>query len=190
MIRAFISILFLLSALPAQAGLLLDQNLFYYTNAMNTSATESYQHYHVSMSVSASIPKDYFLGWKSTFFSDTQQGSAGTMKVASGLEMGPRAGMYFTKSHWTSVAVTYLPIHKATYTSDTGTVSTLSGSGFEFELAFHPDVTTVLCPGFSLLYHLGSYSSSTSSTNTISDVSYTRNGFYPSIYLHWKFGDE
>ena len=180
---------FLLFGISSNAGLLIDNNLFYYTNSLSTSKTESYNHYHLAASFSASVNKAYFLGWKSSYYSDTQKGSAGTMTV-NGLEMGPRAGVYLSKSKWSSLSIAYLPIHTGTYSSDTGTVSKLSGSGFQFEFTFAPEVYTNLSPGISLLYHLGSYSTSENSTNTTSSVSYSRNGFFPSIYLHWNFGDE
>ncbi len=113
--------------------------------------------------------------------------SVGTAKI-SGLEMGPRLGVFLDKSRWWAFTATYLPVHSATYTSDTGTVSKLTGSGYEFELCFAPQVFKNLSPGVSLLYHLGSYSSSTDSSNTTSNVSYSRSGFTPSVYLHWVFG--
>ena len=173
----------------ARAGVLVDQNLMYLQNSMNTNATESTSHYHASITLSATMSKDLYFGWKSNYFGDSQQTSAGTMSV-SGLEMGPRAGYYLTKGHWFSLNLAYLAIHNATYTSASGVVSKLSGSGFDFELAFHPDSLSKLSPGISILYHLGTYSTSQDSNNTVSTVSYSRNGVYPSIYLHWRFGEE
>jgi hypothetical protein len=181
----------ILAGLPtvAHAGVLIDQNLLFLQNSSKTSDTETYTHYHASMTIGATMNRDFYFGWKVNYFSDSQQGSGGTMKC-TGLEMGPRATYYLSKSHWTSFSLAYLPVHNSTYTSDQGVVSKLSGSGFDFELAFHPDSFTKLSPGISLLYHLGSYSSSENSSSTLSTVSYSRNGFYPSIYLHWRFGEE
>jgi hypothetical protein len=173
----------------AQAGVLIDQNLMYIQNSVKTDATESSTHYHAALTLSATMSKDFYFGWKSNYFGDTLQTSAGTMKIA-GLEMGPRVGYYLTKGHWMSLNLAYLAIHNATYTSASGTVSKLSGSGFDFELAFHPDSFSKLSPGISLLYHLGTYSTSQDSNNTVSTVSNSRNGFFPSIYLHWRFGEE
>jgi hypothetical protein len=181
--------LLLIAGRNADAGVLIDQNLIYLQNSIKTAATESNTHYHASLTLSATMSKDFYFGWKSTYFSDSQQSSSGTMS-ATGLEMGPRAGYYLTKGHWFSFNLAYLAIHNATYTSQTGVVSKLSGSGFDFELAFHPDSLSKLSPGVSMIYHLGTYSSSQDSSNTVSTVSYSRNGFYPTIYLHWRFGEE
>jgi hypothetical protein len=181
--------LFLMVGRNAVAGVLIDQNLIYLQNSMQTSTTESHTHYHASLTLSATMSKDFYFGWKSTYFSDSQTTSGGTLS-ATGLEMGPRAGYYLTKGHWFSFNLAYLAIHNATYTSQSGVVSKLSGSGFDFELAFHPDSLSRLSPGFSLIYHLGTYSSSQNASNTVSTVSYSRNGFYPTIYLHWRFGEE
>jgi hypothetical protein len=187
-------VLFLLCAallLPHQAvaGLILDNHLFYFTNSLKAGNTDSYQQYHASISIGASIPKIYFLGWKSTYFSESQAGTAGTM-TASGLEMGPRLGVFIGKARNFSFSTTYLPVNTASYTSAGGVSAKLSGTAFQFELCFAPEISKYLSPGFSLLYHLGSYSSSTDSGNTTSTVSYSRNGFRPSVYLHWKFGSD
>jgi hypothetical protein len=94
---------------------------------------------------------------------------------------------FLTKNRWTSFTATSLPVHNATQTTDTDSVTKLSGSGFEFELTFAPEVFKNLSMGFSLPYHMGSYSSATDSTGATSVVSYTRNMFIPSIFLHWVF---
>ena len=174
-------------AYPTQAGLIFDNHLFYSNVGTKTTHTESQSRYGVSFFLGASIPKLYFIGWKTTVFSDSMVDSVGTAKT-SGLEMGPRFGIFFDKSRWWALTATYLPVHSATYTSDTGTVSKLTGSGYELELCFAPQVFKNLSPGVSLLYHLGSYSSSTDAANTTSTVSYSRTGFTPSVYLHWVFG--
>ncbi len=154
---------------------------------MKTTDNETNSRYTTSVFIGASIPKLWFIGWKSTLFADSTKDSAGEAKV-SGLEMGPRAGVFLGKSRWWSFTTTYLPVHTAKHTSSAGVESKLSGSGFEFELTFAPEVFKNLSPGVSLLYHLGSYSSSTDSANTTSNVSYSRSGITPSIYLHWVFG--
>lgn|GEM_PF-3094705 len=177
----------LLPAKTALAGLILDQNLFYSSTATKTSFNESQSRYALSLFIGASIPKQYFIGWKTTLYQDSMKDSVGTAKI-SGLEMGPRFGLFIDRNRWWAFTTTYLPVHGGTYTSDTGTVSTLSGSGFEFELCFAPQVFKNLYPGVSMLYHLGSYSTSTNTSSTASTVSYSRNAFTPSIYLHWVFG--
>ena len=176
-----------LALTPAQAGLIIDNHLSFLDSRSSTVSSESYSKYNLSLSVGASIPKIYFLGWKTTTHADWQKGSAGTAKI-TGLEMGPRFGVFLTKNKWTSFTTTYLPVYSATQTTDTGTVTKLSGSGFEFELTFAPEVFKHLSPGISLLYHLGGYSTATASGGTSSTVSYSRNLFIPSIYLHWVFG--
>jgi hypothetical protein len=180
-------ILFFTVGQAAQAGLIFDNHLFYSNVTTKTTLSESQSRYGASFFLGASISKLYFIGWKTTVFSDSKTDSAGTAKI-SGLEMGPRLGVFLDKSHWWALAANYLPVHSATYTSDTGTVSKLTGSGYEFELCFAPQVFNHLSPGVSLLYHLGSYSSSTDAANTTSTVSYSRSGFTPSVYLHWVFG--
>ena len=189
--RRPLSLLFLafLFSSTARAGLIIDQNLFYFSNSVKTGGTDSYQQGHASISIGASIPKIYFLGWKSTYFSESQTSPPGTM-TAHGLEMGPRFGVFIGKARNFSFSTTYLPVNTANYKSPAGVSSTLSGTAFQFELAFAPEISKYLNPGFSLLYHLGSYSTSTDSSNTSSTVSYSRNGFRPSVYLHWKFGSE
>jgi hypothetical protein len=177
-----------LSALtPAHAGLIIDNHLSFLDSRSSTVSSESYSKYNLSLSIGASIPKIYFLGWKTTTHADWQKGSAGTAKI-SGLEMGPRFGVFLTKNKWASFTSTYLPVYTANQTTDSGTVTKLSGSGFEFELTFAPEVFKHLSPGISLLYHIGSYSSATNSAGSTSAVSYSRNLFIPSIYLHWVFG--
>lgn len=177
----------LLVAIPSQAGFIIDNHLSFLDSRSNTVSSESYSKYNLSLSVGASIPKIYFLGWKTTTHADWQKGSAGTAKI-TGLEMGPRFGVFLTKNKWTSFTTTYLPVYSATQTTDTGTVTKLSGSGFEFEFTFAPEVFKNLSPGISLIYHMGGYSSATNSGGATSTVSYTRNLFIPSIYLHWVFG--
>ncbi len=108
----------------------------------------------------------------------------------NGLELGPRIGFFIGKSRWMSFNVTYLPLHSGTYTSTTGVETKMSGNGYDFELAFHPEVSSVLSPGFSLMYHLGTYNSAVNPGNLTTAVSYKRNGFYPSFYLHWKLGED
>ncbi len=181
------ALLLLLVPSASRAGLIIDNHLFYLDSQSKTVSNESYSKYNLSVSIGASIPKRFFIGWKTTTHSDTQKGSAGTAKI-TGLEMGPRFGIFLTKNRWTSFTTTYLPVHNATQTTDTGTVTKLSGSGFEFELTFAPEVFKNLSPGISLLYHMGSYSSATDSAGSTSVVSYTRNMIIPSIYLHWVFG--
>ena len=171
----------------AFAGLILDNHLFYSNVATKTALSENQSRYALSFFVGASIPKQYFIGWKTTLYQDSMKDSAGTAKI-SGLEMGPRFGIFIDRSRWWAFTATDLPVHGGTYTSDTGTVSTLSGSGYDLELCFAPEVFKHLSPGISLLYHLGSYSSSTNTSNTTSTVSYSRTGFTPSVYLHWVFG--
>jgi hypothetical protein len=178
---------FFFFAPSARAGLIIDNHLFYASSAMKTTDNETNSRYTTSVFIGASIPKLWFIGWKSTLFADSTKDSAGEAKV-SGLEMGPRAGVFLGKSRWWSFTTTYLPVHTAKHTSSAGVESKLSGSGFEFELTFAPEVFKNLSPGVSLLYHLGSYSSSTDSANTTSNVSYSRSGITPSIYLHWVFG--
>jgi hypothetical protein len=175
------------AATPSQAGLIIDNHLSFLDSRSSTVSSESYSKYNLSLSIGASIPKIFFLGWKTTTHADWQKGSAGTAKI-SGLEMGPRLGVFLTKNKWTSFTTTYLPVYSATQTTDTGTVTKLSGSGFEFEFTFAPEVFKHLSPGISLLYHLGGYSSATASGGATSTVSYSRNVFIPSIYLHWVFG--
>jgi hypothetical protein len=178
-----------LSATSSHAGLVVDNHLFYFSNNVKTAADDKIENYYASICIGASIPKDFYLGWKSAFFSDKQQNASGTMTL-SGLEMGPRAGYYLTKNHWTSFAMSYLPVFNGSHLSESGVSSKLSGSAFQFELNFAPDVFKGFSPGIALYYQIGNFTSSTNSTNTTSTVSYNRNGFYPTIYLHWLFGNE
>jgi hypothetical protein len=174
-------------SIPANAGFIIDNHLSFLDSRSNTVSSESYSKYNLSLSVGASIPKIYFLGWKTTTHANWQKGSAGTAKI-TGLEMGPRFGVFLTKNKWASFTTTYLPVYSATQTTDSGTETKLSGSGFEFEFTFAPEVFKHLSPGISLIYHIGGYSSATNSGGTTSTVNYSRNLFIPSIYLHWVFG--
>lgn len=186
---SYFSFFILILGSTAQAGLYFDQSLGYYTNSISTSGSDSMSHYHASFALSSRMSKDFFLGWKTTYYNESQASATGTAKM-NGLELGPRLGMFFGKSHWMSFNIAYLPLHSATYTSATGVASKMSGSGYDFELAFHPDAFRSLSPGFSLMYHMGTYSSSTDASNLTTTVSYKRNGFYPSLYLHWKLGED
>lgn len=177
----------LLMAPTSRAGLIIDNHLSFLDSRSSTVSSESYSKYNLSVSIGASIPKIYFLGWKTTTHADWQKGSVGTARI-TGLEMGPRFGVFLTKNRWVSFTSTYLPVYSATQTTDTGTVTKLTGSGYEFELTFAPEVFKHLSPGFSLLYHIGGYSSATNSSGSTSTVSYSRNLLIPSIYLHWVFG--
>jgi len=184
--RVLVMMLFVRSA---DAGLLLDQSMVYFSNAITTSGANSSTHYHASFSLSSPVTKEIFMGWKSTFYGETQVDSSGTMKM-TGLELGPRFGYYLGKSKWMSLSVAYLPLHSGTHTSSAGVQTKMSGSGFDFEYAIHPEVFSNLSPGFSLIYHMGTYTSATDASNTTSTVTYSRKGFYPSFYLHWKFGED
>jgi hypothetical protein len=185
----FILTLFLITKPLANGAVIIDNHLLYYSSGVSTASSDKYENYYGSFCVGASIPKDFYLGWKSAYFSDKQTSSAGTMSI-TGLEMGPRVGYYLTKNHWSSFALSYLPVFNGNQTSETGVNSKLSGSAFQFEFNFAPDVFKGLSPGIAIYYQAGSFSSSTNSLNNTSVVSYSRNGFYPSIYLHWVLGSE
>ena len=176
-----------LTSSTAHAGLILDSNLLYRNSSTKTTTTESTSNYSVSGFIGASIPKAYFIGWKTTLFKDTLTTANGSPAI-HGLEMGPRLGVFFGKEHWTSLSATYLPVHSGTYVNSAGNSYSLTGTGYELEFTFAPLVFANLSPGFSLLYHLGSYSSQTDPSNNTTQVSYTRNGFYPSFFLHFEFG--
>lgn len=175
-----------LMATSAQAGLIIENSLLYSSSALTTSSASTSSKLFGNISVGATIPKDYQVGWNVNYLSRSDNPGSGATTL-SGTEMGPRFGIFIGKQQTFSVAVVWHAIASATYTASGGSAESLSGSGFQGELGYAPQISNHLFAGFKLIYNSVSYSKKTDSSNLTSSVSYSQSGVLPVLYLSWRF---
>ncbi len=177
---------FVVGISSARAGLIIEDNLLYFNSSLAASGSSSTSRLLGNIAVGATIPAEYQIGWSVNYISRSD-GSGGGTSTLSGTEMGPRFGIFLGKQQWFSLAVVWHPLAKATYTPAGGTAQSLSGTGYEAELGFAPQVGKHLFAGMKLVYDHASYSQSTDASSVTSNVSYSLSSFLPTLYLSWRF---
>jgi len=175
-----------IAAESAHAGLILDSSLLYYSTTVPGSTTDTVGKTFGGFSVSGTIDKAFHVGWTLdvTNFSDNPGSGATTL---SGMEMGPRFGVYFGKSRALELAVAWLASSNGTYAAAGGSAESWSGMGFQGELGYAPEITEIVHVGFKLVYAMNLYSKKTDSANTTSNVSYTRTDILPTLYISLRY---
>jgi hypothetical protein len=176
----------LLISTPAFADLLFDQELIYFNSALTGSSTDSSALFLGSFSVGATFYKDMVIGWTVNSMSRSSA-SGGATSSLSGIEMGPRIGVFINKAQTMDLTFTYLPLVNMTHTASDGTTGAWQGTGIQAELGFMPQITNSLFAGFKLMYHSMSFSKSTNSANLTSEVSYSQSNIIPVIAMSWRF---
>lgn len=170
----------------SRAGLIMDNTLFYDTSSATFAQANSTSRLYAGVLLGATIPKAFFIGWNVVYLSRSlNQSSSDTI---SGLELGPKFGVYIGKARTFTLSFALHPLVSMTHTSATGSES-LSGLSYLFELGFTPQIGKSLFAGIKLMYHMSSYSSSTVGT-TQTSVSYSQGTFMPAIFLSWRFGSQ
>lgn len=177
---------FFVTPLSSQAGLIIENHLYYFKDSWATGASTSAARSFGGLFAGATIPKIYILGWNTNFFSQTTESTAGNEK-STGYEMGPKGGLFIGKAQSFSLSLAIHPLVKATHTDAAGTELKLSGYGFQGELGFSPQIRKKLHAGVKIIYRYNKYTSSTDSGNTTSDVSFSQTSLMPVIYLSWRF---
>jgi hypothetical protein len=170
----------------AHAGLIIENNLAYMSSALTTGSSDSSTKYLGSLAFGATVPSSFQVGWNINLVSHADSTSLGSTSL-SGTEMGPRFGWFIGKNQWFSLAASYHPLVSATYTPAGGSAEKWSGSGYELEAGFAPQVGKHLYAGIKILYDHAGYSSRTDSANATSDISYSYNSILPALYLSWRF---
>ena len=181
------SLVMLVSAPDAHAGLIIDNNLSYSNASVKSSDTDSSTQIMAVTSVGASFTNNLQVGWSFGYLSSSMGQGASTTKGLSGTVMGPRFGLFIGKSKNWNLAATWIATGSATYTSTGSTEEKWSGSGYCFEAGYGPEVAKNTTVGIKALYTAVNFSSSTNTSNTTSTVSYTFGGLTPALYLSFRF---
>ena len=169
------------------ANLVLESNLFYYTNALTSTTSDTQSKWLGEVFAGGSIPKYYFMGWNVNLNNRSTSSAAGSTSLTT-TEMGPRFGAFFGKGGIYSVALTFNPLVSATFNPPNGGgTEKWQGYGYLIELGFAPQVGKVLYAGVKIIYDVARYSSRTDAGNITSSVSYTQSSIFPSLYLSWRY---
>lgn len=177
--------LFFLSA-SSEAGLIVDQNLIYFSESLANSDEQQASQMVIGFSVSASISKSFQVGWNTNLISRSRTTSSGT-ETLSGQEFGPAFAMLLGKGQSILLGYAYHPLVQSTYVSTAGSTESWQGTGYQIEFGFLPQIKENLWAGFKVFYDTATYSKSTNSSNLTSTVSYTHSVLVPVVSLSWRF---
>jgi hypothetical protein len=170
----------------ASAGLFIEESFFHDLNSVTSSGADAYSRIFNSLFAGSTFGKSFFLGWNVNYSTRKNELNGSTSQL-SGLEMGPRVGMFVNKSETLSIAVGVNPLVKATSTLTSGAVETWNGLGLQGEVTYAAPVKGSLWIGLKLVYNSVSYSQRTDASNVTSAISYTSSTIIPAAYFSFRF---
>jgi hypothetical protein len=169
-----------------KSGFVIDTGIHYLSRTLGVSSGSSTDaRMYTTGFIGAAIPNVWFIGWDTAYFSTSTKAGSVTSSI-SGLKMGPRFGLYASKTRSLAFAATYQPYVRSTYKPTSGSYD-WQGWGYSFELSYTPQVTKWLFMGIKILYDVTMYNSSEDSNSTISTISVTDTAIYPSFAASIRF---
>ncbi len=175
--------LFLGFSPSAHAGIVLDVNTFYFTDALKTTTTDTYSTTAYAGFVGFNVDKKglYQIGWNYASYASTNKMATSTVDFSSS-QMGPGFIIYFDKDRTIRLGFAYNLETKASYKKTGSTEEDWDGTALSGDLGYQIRVSDGFAFGLRL-----NYSSTTIATKLVgttqTDVSYGRNIIYPSISI-------
>lgn len=173
---------------PCSAGLLIDNSFIYYSNSFKSTALATHSRIFDNVFIGATFGKPFFIGWNLNYLSSSDVSPSGTQKL-SGLEMGPKLGLFLGKARVFNFALGIHPLVTLTHTPESGSVEKLRGTGVSAELGFTPQIAKGIWAGLKLLYRMTSIGERIDANNVTSNVSYSRTEILPTLYLSFRIGE-
>lgn len=175
-------------AVPAHAVLpVFDLDVFYFSDTMvYNSQSSTYQRtfYDFMLGMPLNSKGRWVLGWNYDAYSfKDNPGTATTLSVT---DMGPKLVYALNNDKTMVLAFSYNLITKGTYNPGT-TASQLRGTSMRAEFGYMPMIADGTFLGFKLNYYKASFTEEVTNQTTLSHVTDSRTGIYPSLAFTYRF---
>jgi hypothetical protein len=171
-----------------KASAFAELNLFYFNDSLTNSTSASNNRTYIDVAAGFAIDskKRYNIGWNYTTQTATDSSGAVTTKYSS-TQMGPRFVWILDKDSTWSLGLGLLLISKAKFDDGAGNTPEWRGTAYKIDIGYNFPISESFFFGLRLNYSTATFNEQIVNSASLSNVSYSRSGIYPSLYTYYVF---